>query len=298
MILLPAIDLYEGKAVRLFKGDYNQMTVYNENPLSQAKEFEKCGAEFLHMVDLEGAKTGDTPNLETIKEICENTNLFVELGGGIRSMEVAERYLSIGVDRVILGTAAVTDEGFLLSAAEKFGEKLAVGVDIKDGYVSIKGWTENSQYTLHDFCEKLQNIGIKTVICTDISKDGAMKGANLELYKELSQKYSKLSLHLSGNILGSSLDSEECVNDALLAVWNNIPPENPENLKTYFLKIVRNLSIKKYHSNKALKRNSCYDIALDELENILASDNQPDSEYSLKELAHAINTFLGTLTKD
>ena len=116
--------------------------------------------------------------------------------------------------------------------------------------------------------------------------------------KELSQKYSKLSLHLSGNILGSSLDSEECVNDSLLAVWNNIPPENPENLKTYFLKIVRNLSIKKYHSNKALKRNSCYDIALDELENILASDNQPDSEYSLKELAHAINTFLGTLTKE
>ena len=190
MKIFPAIDLYEGKAVRLFKGDYNQMTVYNENPLSQAKEFEKCGAEFLHMVDLEGAKTGDTPNLETIKEICENTNLFVELGGGIRSMEVAQRYLSIGVDRVILGTAAVTDEDFLLSAAEKFGEKLAVGVDIKDGYVSIKGWTENSQYTLHAFCEKLQKIGIKTVICTDISKDGAMKGANLALYKELSEKYS------------------------------------------------------------------------------------------------------------
>lgn len=190
MIIFPAIDLVGGKAVRLYKGDYNQMTVYNENPLAQAKEFEEKGAEYLHMVDLEGAKNGDTPNIETIKEICENTNLFVELGGGIRSMETAEKYLSIGVDRIILGTAAVTDEVFLKNAAEKFGEKLAVGVDIKDGFVSIKGWTENSSYTLDEFCEKLQKLGIKTVICTDISKDGAMKGANLDLYKQLSEKFS------------------------------------------------------------------------------------------------------------
>ncbi|MBQ8027880.1 MAG: 1-(5-phosphoribosyl)-5-[Clostridia bacterium] len=213
MKIFPAIDLFDGKAVRLFKGDYAQMTVYNESPLSQAKEFEKCGAEFLHMVDLEGAKSGETPNLNVIKEICEKTNLFIELGGGIRSMEVAEKYLSIGVDRVILGTAAVTDEKFLFEAAEKFGEKLAVGVDIKDGFVSIKGWTEKSEYTLDAFCEKLEKIGIKTVICTDISKDGAMKGANLELYKELSEKYT-MNFIASGGV--SSLEDVRALSEMKL----------------------------------------------------------------------------------
>lgn len=190
MLIFPAIDLFEGKAVRLFKGDYAQMTVYNENPLAQAKEFEAKGATVLHMVDLEGAKSGDTPNTETIREVVKNTDLFVELGGGIRNMETVEKYISIGVDRLILGTAAVTDEVFLKEAAQKYKEKIAVGVDIKDGFVAIKGWTEKSQYTLDEFCKKLQNLGIKTVICTDISKDGAMKGANLELYKELSEKFS------------------------------------------------------------------------------------------------------------
>ncbi|MCM1365094.1 MAG: 1-(5-phosphoribosyl)-5-[(5-phosphoribosylamino)methylideneamino]imidazole-4-carboxamide isomerase [Faecalibacterium sp.] len=208
MIIFPAIDLFDGKAVRLFKGDYNQMTVYNENPLAQAKEFEQKGAKFLHMVDLEGAKSGDTPNLETIRLICENTDLFIELGGGIRNMETVEKYLSIGVDRVILGTAAVTDEKFLTEAAEKYKEKVAVGVDIRDGYVSIKGWTEQSQYTLEEFCQKLQNLGIKTVICTDISKDGAMKGANLELYKELSQKFS-MDFVASGGV--SSFDDVQAL---------------------------------------------------------------------------------------
>ena len=210
MKIFPAIDLYDGKAVRLFKGDYNQMTVYNESPLSQAKEFEKKGAKYLHMVDLEGAKTGETPNLQYIKEICENTGLFIEVGGGIRSMDVAEKYLSIGVDRIILGTAAVTDEKFLFKAAEKFGEKLAVGVDIKDGYVSIKGWREKSAYTLDGFCSKLQALGIKTVICTDISKDGAMKGANLELYKKLSEKYT-MDFIASGGV--SSLDDVKALSD-------------------------------------------------------------------------------------
>ena len=190
MLIFPAIDLVEGKAVRLFKGDYAQMTVYNENPLAQAKEFEEKGATVLHMVDLEGAKSGETPNLETIKEIVENTGLFVELGGGIRNMETVEKYIAVGVDRLILGTAAVTDEAFLKEAAEKYKEKIAVGVDIKDGFVAIKGWTEKSTYTLDGFCEKLQNLGIRTVICTDISKDGAMKGANLALYKELQKKFS------------------------------------------------------------------------------------------------------------
>ena len=199
MNIFPAIDLYEGAAVRLFKGDYNQMTVYDKNPLNIAKKFEECGAEFLHMVDLEGAKTGLTPNLETIENIVKNTSLFVELGGGIRSMETVEKYLSIGVSRVILGTAAITDEAFLDEAIAKYGEKIAVGVDIKDGFVAIKGWTEKSQYTFEDFCKKMQDKGVKTLICTDISKDGAMKGTNRELYKTLSEKLS-LDIIASGGV--------------------------------------------------------------------------------------------------
>ena len=203
MIIFPAIDLYEKKAVRLFKGDYNRMTVYNEDPAAQAKEFEKKGATHIHLVDLEGARDGTTPNLDVIKRIRESTNLFLELGGGIRSMETAEKYLSIGVDRVILGTAAVTDEVFLTSAAKTYKEKIAVGVDVKDGFVSIKGWTEKSEYTLDGFCKKLEKLGITTVICTDISEDGAMKGANLPLYKDLSKKYT-MNFIASGGV--SSLD--------------------------------------------------------------------------------------------
>ena len=203
MIIFPAIDLYEKKAVRLFKGDYNRMTVYNEDPAAQAKEFEKKGATHIHLVDLEGARDGTTPNLDVIKRIRESTNLFLELGGGIRSMETAEKYLSIGVDRVILGTAAVTDEEFLTSAAKTYKEKIAVGVDVKDGFVSIKGWTEKSEYTLDGFCKKLEKLSITTVICTDISKDGAMKGANLPLYKDLSEKYT-MNFIASGGV--SSLD--------------------------------------------------------------------------------------------
>ena len=203
MNIFPAIDLYEGAAVRLFKGDYDQMTIYDKNPLNIAKKFEECGAEYLHMVDLEGAKTGLTPNLETIENIVKNTSLFVELGGGIRSMETVDKYLSIGVSRVILGTAAITDEAFLDEALAKYGKKIAVGVDIKDGYVAIKGWTEKSQYTFEDFCKKMQDKGVKTIICTDISKDGAMKGTNRELYKQLNSVLS-LDIIASGGV--SSMD--------------------------------------------------------------------------------------------
>lgn len=210
MLIFPAIDLIEGKAVRLFKGDYERMTVYNENPLAQAKEFEEKGATVLHMVDLEGAKSGDTPNLETIKEVVENTDLFVELGGGIRNMETVEKYIAVGVDRLILGTAAVTDEAFLKEAAEKYKEKIAVGVDIKDGFVAIKGWTEKSSYTLDEFCEKLQKLGVRTVICTDISKDGAMKGANLALYKELQEKF-RMDFIASGGV--SSLEDVKALRE-------------------------------------------------------------------------------------
>ncbi len=210
MNIFPAIDLYEGAAVRLFKGDYNQMTVYDKNPLNIAKKFEECGAEYLHTVDLEGAKTGLTPNLETIKNIVENTSLFVELGGGIRSMETVEKYLSIGVNRVILGTAAITDEAFLDEAIAKYGEKIAVGVDIKDGFVAIKGWTEKSQFAFEDFCKKMQDKGVKTLICTDISKDGAMKGTNRELYKSLSETLD-LDIIASGGV--SSIDDVKALRE-------------------------------------------------------------------------------------
>lgn len=203
MILYPAIDLYEGKAVRLFKGDYNQMTVYNENPLEVARDFVRCGATHIHMVDLQGARDGTTPNLQTVQTIKEKTGLFCEVGGGIRTMEIVDRYLSAGIDRVILGTAAVTDPEFLTAALAKYGEKIAVGIDIKDGRVAIKGWTETSNEDALAFCEKMQKMGVKTVICTDISKDGAMQGANHDLYKTLSEKFS-LQIIASGGV--SSLE--------------------------------------------------------------------------------------------
>lgn len=199
MIILPAIDLYEGKAVRLYKGDYDNMTVYSENPPEIAEDFKKCGATHIHMVDLEGAKEGTTPNIDVVKRVAEETGLFVEIGGGIRSMETVIAYLNAGVSRVILGTAAVTDEEFLKEAAAEYGSAIAVGADIKDGYVAIKGWLEKSQYTLDKFMEKMQGLGIETVICTDISKDGAMKGTNLELYRELSQKFS-MNIIASGGV--------------------------------------------------------------------------------------------------
>lgn len=190
MELFPAIDLIGGCAVRLVKGDYAQKTVYSENPAEVAKSFAAAGAKYLHVVDLEGAKDGGTPNLETIKNIVEKGGLLVEVGGGIRSEEVIKKYLDAGVFRVILGTAAVQNPAFLEEMVQKYGEKIAVGVDIKDGMVAIKGWTEVSAESCFDFCEKLQKIGVKTIICTDISKDGLLSGTNLELYKKLSEKFS------------------------------------------------------------------------------------------------------------
>jgi phosphoribosylformimino-5-aminoimidazole carboxamide ribotide isomerase len=199
MKIFPAIDLYDKKAVRLFKGDYNQMTVYSERPWEIAKDFEAKGAKFIHVVDLEGAKNGDTPNIEIVKKIAEETELFLEIGGGIRSLDVVEKYLNNGADRVILGTSAVTDESFLVEAVRLYGDRIAVGADVKDGYIAIKGWLEKSAYTLDAFFEKMQNMGVKTIICTDISKDGAMKGTNLQMYKELSKKYS-LDIVASGGV--------------------------------------------------------------------------------------------------
>ena len=199
MILFPAIDLFEGKAVRLYKGDYGQMTVYSEHPEEIAADFAACGATHIHLVDLEGARSGETPNLETVLKIRESSGLFCEIGGGIRSMEIVDRYLGAGLDRVILGTAAVADEGFLRAAVEKYGAKIATGADIRDGYVAVKGWTEQSGVTMDAFFEKMERIGVATVICTDISRDGAMRGTNREMYRMLSQKYF-LQITASGGV--------------------------------------------------------------------------------------------------
>ena len=188
MQLFPAIDLYEGKAVRLLHGDYANMTVYNENPLAVAADFIACGAKNIHIVDLQGAKDGTTPNLELIKRIAA-CGLFAEVGGGIRSEEVAGRYLDAGVGRVILGTAAVTDPKLLEKLVKTYGEKIAVSVDIKDGYAAIRGWQEASQLTCDALCQRLQDTGVKTVICTDISRDGAMRGTNRALYADLTRRY-------------------------------------------------------------------------------------------------------------
>ena len=208
MVIYPAIDLVDGKAVRLFKGDYAQMTVYSEDPASVAKDFQAAGAKHIHLVDLEGAKSGVPENLDTIRKILEQTDLFVEVGGGIRNLETVETYLNAGVNRVILGTAAVTDPAFLEAALAEYGEKIAVGVDLKDGFVAIKGWTETSTLDAETFFDRMQALGVKTVICTDISRDGAMKGTNRELYRELSAKYS-IDLIASGGV--SSLEDVEAL---------------------------------------------------------------------------------------
>ena len=199
MKIFPAIDLYEGKAVRLFKGRYDEMTVYSENPPQIGRDFAAKGAEHIHIVDLEGARDGSTPNFETVCRIKKESGLFCEIGGGIRSMEVIDKYINAGLDRVILGTAAVTDEAFAKAAVDKYGEKIAIGIDLKDGFVAIKGWTEKSQETAEGFCRKMQDMGVKTIIVTDISKDGAMKGTNHGLYEELSQKF-QMQIVASGGV--------------------------------------------------------------------------------------------------
>ena len=199
MYIYPAIDLYGGKAVRLLKGDYTRMTVYSDDPVSVAKDFAAAGVSHIHLVDLEGAKLGKPANLDTIAKIVETTGLFAQVGGGIRDMETVESYLFIGVSRVILGTAAVTNPAFLKEALAKYGDKIAVGVDLKDGFAAIRGWTETSDLQAEEFLGKMQELGVKTIICTDISRDGAMKGTNRELYRELSERFS-IDLIASGGV--------------------------------------------------------------------------------------------------
>lgn len=199
MIILPAIDLLGRKAVRLLKGDYNQVTVYSDSPLEVAEKFKSLGATHIHMVDLDGAKYGSAPNMDIVAEVAEKTGLFIEIGGGIRSMETVKKYIDAGISRVILGTAAICDENFLKEAVKAYGEKIAVGADVKDGKIAVKGWLEQSDVTLDEFFLKMQDLGVKNIICTDISRDGAMRGTNLELYRELSAKYS-LDITASGGV--------------------------------------------------------------------------------------------------
>ena len=199
MILLPAIDLYEGKVVRLTRGDYGNMTVYRDDPAAQAAEFQAAGAGWLHTVDLEGARDGGTPNFEVIRQICRTTGLTVETGGGIRSMDGIARYLDAGVERVILGTQAVTDPEFLEAAVCRFGSHAAVGVDLKEGAIAIRGWKETVPEPAEQFFARLCALGVRTVICTDVSRDGLLGGTNVALYRELSQRFD-LDLIASGGV--------------------------------------------------------------------------------------------------
>ena len=202
MIILPAIDLFHGQAVRLLRGDYNAMTVYDPEPVNTAMKFRDEGAEWVHIVDLEGAKSGEAVNLSTIMKIRESCGLKCEVGGGIRDMSAIERYVDAGIDRVILGTSA-TREGFAREAVKNFGDKIAVGVDIRGGKVAVKGWLEDSGIDALTFCRKMQDDGVQTLITTDISRDGAMSGTNTGLYAELSRTLS-VNIIASGGV--STLD--------------------------------------------------------------------------------------------
>ena len=203
MYILPAIDLFDKKAVRLFRGDYDKMTVYSDNPVDVAMKFKEAGAQYIHLVDLEGAKDGTMPIYDAVKSIVKESGLRAEIGGGIRTEEAVKAYIDAGVERVILGTAAVEHPEFLERTVNTYGDKIAVGVDLKDGYVAIKGWTEKSSLTGIDFCRKLQEMGVRTVIATDISKDGAMQGTNRLLYRKLREEFT-MDIIASGGV--SSID--------------------------------------------------------------------------------------------
>lgn len=200
MILFPAIDLIDGKAVRLTKGDYAQMTVYSDDPVAVAKSFEAAGATHLHVVDLQGARDAGTPNFKTVEAIIQNTSLCVEIGGGIRDMQTVEKYLNAGAFRVILGTAALTDPDFLMQAVQAYGDQIAVGADLRDGMVATHGWLETSHVSGYEFIENMQRIGVKVIICTDISKDGVLGGTNRELYQSLQEKFPDMMFTASGGI--------------------------------------------------------------------------------------------------
>lgn len=211
MLILPAIDLYDGKAVRLYKGDYARMTVYSDDPLAVARDFRAAGAEYIHMVDLAGARDGGTPNFDTVAAVARETSLKVEIGGGIRSEEAIRTYLDAGAARVILGTAAITDWDFFCAMGRKYPGRIAAGVDVRDGYIAIQGWLQTSAVSCFDFCEKLTEADVSTIICTDISRDGAMSGANRDLYRDLTGRFPRLHFIASGGV--SSLEDVAALRD-------------------------------------------------------------------------------------
>ena len=210
MKLFPAIDLYDGRAVRLIRGEYDKMTVYNDNPPAQARIFKTAGAEYLHVVDLEGARDGTTPNFEMARRIIDESELRVEIGGGIRDRAIIEKYCEAGALRVILGTAAAGSPDFVREMTREYGGKIAVGVDIRDGFVAIKGWTELTEHRVYDFCSMMQDVGVETLICTDISKDGLLSGTNLDLYSDLSERLS-IDIVASGGV--SSIGEVQTLRD-------------------------------------------------------------------------------------
>lgn len=200
MQLFPAIDLRGGRVVRLTQGDYNRMTVYGDDPCAQARAFLEAGAKNLHVVDLDGAKDGTPANFDTIRAIARQGGLYIEVGGGIRTEQRIEQYLELGVGRCILGTAAVKDFAFTRRMLAKYGSRIAIGVDARDGYVAVSGWRELSEERGIDFCKRLLDAGCTAVIYTDISRDGAMQGTNLELYRTLAREVPGLAVTASGGI--------------------------------------------------------------------------------------------------
>ena len=187
MQIFPAIDLRGGQVVRLYQGDYDRETVYAADPCAVARDFLAAGAKYLHVVDLDGARDGTLANFDTIAAIVKQGGLYIEVGGGIRTEDRIRRYLDLGVGRCILGTIAVKDFAFTERMARTYGDRIAVGVDARDGYVAVSGWKELSAERGVDFCRRLRDAGVKTVIYTDISRDGAEAGTNLDLYRELSE---------------------------------------------------------------------------------------------------------------
>ena len=185
MMIFPAVDLIGGKAVRLKQGDYSKMTVFGDDPVAAAKKFEEQGAEYLHVVDLDGAKDGGRPNEEVIKRIISETSLKVEVGGGVRDEESVKTYLDAGAYRVILGTAAAENEEFTRDMCGKYGERIVVGADARDGVIAVRGWLGTSGEELFDFVKRMGSLGVGTVIVTDISRDGEKNGANLDLYRRM-----------------------------------------------------------------------------------------------------------------
>ena len=199
MKIFPAIDLRDGKVVRLTQGDYDRMTVYADDPVAVAEGFRTAGATCLHMVDLDGAASGKPENGAAIEALAKIEGLFTQVGGGIRSEEQIKRYLSLGINRVILGTIATQDLAFTEAMAARYGAHIAVGVDAKDGFVAINGWKEATTIPSIDFCYRLRDAGVQTVIYTDIAKDGGLTGTNLEVYRQL-RAVTGLQIIASGGI--------------------------------------------------------------------------------------------------